>query len=825
VIVPLDSPAARERADVGGKARTLARLLAAGFPVPSGFVVTSVDDVRRPDCDTALDTLARGDNGMRFAVRSSGEAEDSTGASFAGQFQTVLGVRTSAELRDAIERCFASFATAVARGYQHAVGVYESGGAVLVQELIEAEAAGVAFTRDPVSGAADRVVVDAAAGLGDRVVGGLVTPDSFTIDSRTRDVVTRRIAGSEACLGDAALGAIAALALGVEAALGCPVDIEWAWRGGRLYLLQARPITTPTVGEAAEPPANWTPQLNTRIDPRFPLYSRGNVGEILPGCVPPLTYGFFARGIERAFRDLAETLGSMRDVGPDPIVVGFFFHRVYLNVSYFMAAADNSPGATRDTVYEELIGPPPSRHPAWTIGDIALPWRLLRGLRIISRFLALQRQLDADIADCRARYDESRRDFTRQPPSTWSNDELAAWLEVDEAGLKPALVHIRASQFANSSFTSLRGMTKTSLGDDTGTIASTLVTGIGAIATAAPAAALYDLAALATHTPAVRAHFDAERDDERLLARLRSDDEAQPFCAAFDEFIDRFGHRGFREADFRSPSWRERPAQVLPHVREYLAAGTASPAGIAQRQAARAAEARAAALPRIPSWKRGFFAAVLTSARKHIAARETMKDLVLRFVDLTRLVIAAAKDRLAAGLGDPDDIYFLLPAELAAALRGEIDTAAVMATVRRRRRELAWCERVDVPKVQEGTARCVPRGHAASTRGGAELTGVAVSPGVVEGRAAVVLTPAAASAMPGDIIVAPVTDVAWTPLFLRAAALVVEVGGPLSHGSIVAREYGIPAVTAVAGALERIRTGDRLRVDGGRGTVTILGRD
>jgi len=825
VIIPLASPAARDHASAGGKARTLARLLAAGFPVPDGFVVTAPEDAHAGELAERLTALeARGGSGARFAVRSSGQAEDSAAASFAGQFETVLGVRGLGDISRAIERCFASFTSGRANAYQRAVGVRETGGAVIVQQLVEAEAAGVAFTLDPVTGACDRVLVDAASGLGDAVVGGRVTPDGFVVSKTSGEILERRVANARPCLNEDAVRAVAALAQQVDAHEGAPVDIEWAWQDGRAYLLQARPITgVLRAADGGAPPADWTPELNTRIDPRFPLYSNGNVGEILPGCVTPLTYSFFSRGVERAFRDVCESVGSMPDVGPDPVVVGFFFHRVYLNVSYFMTAADNSLGATRDTAYEELIGPAPERHPAWKAGDL-LPWRLWRGFRIIGRYLAMQGRLDADIAASHAFFEENRQRFATHPPSGWRADELIEWLQYDHAGLRPAIIHIRASQFANSSFATLRGLTRRLLGDDTGSVASRLVTGIGSIASASPAAGLYDLARLVTADPLLRGWFRDEPDDERLFARIMADTDpaSARLRGALQDFVERFGHRGLRETDFRSPCWRERPALVLAQVRQHLEPGSVPPNDIAERQAALSAEAQAKALPAVPAWRRGWVTAIIAASRKHIAAREEMKDLLLRFIDLTRRVIAESQARLSGMLRAPDDIHFLVPSEVAAALRGELDASSIADVVRRRRREFDWSSRIDVPRVQEGVARFVAAGQE-TVPAGAELRGVPVSPGVVEGRACVVLDPGVAALMPGDVLVAPVTDVAWTPLFLRAAALVVEVGGPLSHGSIVAREFGIPAVTAVAGATARIRSGDRVRVDGDRGIVSILG--
>lgn len=818
--LPLDDAAAADPQAAGGKASTLARLRRAGFPVPDGFVVTAGEDLAVTLGPSLAALRDRVGAGVRFAVRSSGLAEDSAAASFAGQYETVLGVADPAGVADAIARCFASFSGSRARAYQAGVGVADAGGAVLVQHLVPADAAGVAFTVDPVTGARDRVVIDAARGLGDAVVGGRVTPDGFAVAKGTGAILARRTASGAGALDDEGARAVAALAERVERHEGRPVDIEWALHAGALYLLQARPITT-DVREG--PPPGWVPELNTPIDPRFPLYSSGNVSEILPGCVTPLTYSLFARGVERAFRHVAESLGSMPDVGARPVVVGFFFHRVYLNASYFMAAADNSPGATRDTVHEELIGPATERHPAWKAADL-LPWRFVRGVRIIGRYLAQQGRLAKDIDAVRQRYHESLPRFGGPGPAAWASGELAAWVEANDADLEPAVVHVRASQFANSSFASLKGMTRRWLADESGAVAASLVTGIGTLASASPAYALYELGRAAAASPEVERLFRSEPDDERLLAQLDTagDPALVDFRGRLRQFVEQFGHRGFREAEFRSPSWRERPALVVAHARKHLQPAGSAPETIAERQRLVAAAARERALARLAAWQRGIFTSTLANARAHIAAREEMKDLLLRYLDLTRRVLAEAQRRLAGVLARPDDIYFLLDREVARALRGELARGEAARIVERRRREHEWSSRLAVPKVQDGVPRVIDA--AAGAGADAALAGIPVSPGVVEGRACVVLDPNDARLEEGDILVAPVTDVAWTPLFLRAAALVVEIGGPLSHGSIVAREYGIPAVTGVAGATRDIRSGDVVRVDGSRGAVTIVRR-
>jgi pyruvate,water dikinase len=259
----LDESSARDVLVAGGKAAALAKLIAEDFPIPEGFIVTTP---REPDLPAYLDAIEHriAPNSV-FAVRSSGYSEDSAGSSFAGQYETVLGVRGLEAVSIAITRCFASFSNARSAVYRASCATEIQGGAVIVQRLVDADAAGVTFTADPVTGARDRICIEANFGLGDSVVGGHVNPDGFTVNRKTGEIAERRIAekhvrsvlisggsllepmpeglAGKACLPDAAVHEVAGIASRVEEHFGRPVDIEWAWKDGKIWLLQARAIT------------------------------------------------------------------------------------------------------------------------------------------------------------------------------------------------------------------------------------------------------------------------------------------------------------------------------------------------------------------------------------------------------------------------------------------------------------------------------------------------------------------------------------------------------------------------------------------------------
>jgi pyruvate,water dikinase len=259
----LDESLARDVYIAGGKAASLARLVGANFPIPEGFIVTTGAE---PDLSARLDAVEQQiGSDCVFAVRSSGYSEDSGESSLAGQFETVLGVREPGAVSSAIAGCFASFSNSRSAPYPASRGTGMPGGAVIVQRLIDADAAGVAFTIDPVTGASERIYIEANFGLGDSVVGGQVNPDGFTVIKKTGEIAERRIGekrvrsslgsgGSllepmpealvrKASLSDEAIHAVAGIASRVEDYFGRPVDIEWAWKDGKIWLLQARPVT------------------------------------------------------------------------------------------------------------------------------------------------------------------------------------------------------------------------------------------------------------------------------------------------------------------------------------------------------------------------------------------------------------------------------------------------------------------------------------------------------------------------------------------------------------------------------------------------------
>ncbi|MCA9574134.1 MAG: hypothetical protein KC668_01815 [Myxococcales bacterium] len=901
LVLRLDDPRAQDRRIAGGKGSSLARLVGQDLPVPDGFVLTThaISQALPTSLQQALEealaahhtapapasaadatgalegriaslrdavaatlaaagsggsdpatvdlgALARdaaaalddGDDAL-FAVRSSAVAEDSGAASFAGQYETRLGVAW-ADLPDAVGAVFMSFLAPHALDYQRQRGVARLDAAIVVQRLVPADVAGVCFSVDPTGQDPLSVVIDANYGLGESVVSGLVTPDHIRVPRGGSGTVSTRI-GSKgvrtelapggvrheptpassrvvACLTDAQARSVADLALRVERLVGHPVDIEWALRGDRLHLLQSRPITTGDGDRAA----SFRASLDTPIDPRYPLFSNGNISEVLPGCVTPLAFSAVAPTIDHAFREQLRETGALIDDSPQLRVVGFFYHRLYLCVSFLLEGARNSPGISPDRVLEEFVGPVETPTPAFTRSDLT-PRGLLRLGRATRALLRRLRTLERDGARAleavRAEHAQTDAPFAR----SLSDEALGAAMRFDPDRDPIAMVHVWASTFAVGAFGALRDFTRAHLDDD-GPLAASLVTGLGTLPSADPAFGLFELATLLRADDQLLRSAAEHPSDDAWLRWLTDPArrETAAFRGALDAFLKTHGHRAVCEAEPRKPSWREDPTQVLALLRNAITHGAEDPHAIRARQERVTAEAAREARRRLPVYRRVAFDKILGTARRFIALREQLKDGVVLRADRLRVLFRETADRgVARGFFEtPDDVHFLLVDELGAMLTGQLDQAETKARVALRRRDFERCERLHVPKLQDGTPVTTRPPAVVGLR---TLRGLGVSPGRVEGRARVIHDPRQSATLePGEILIAPVTDAGWTPLFVHAAALVVDVGGLLSHGSVVAREYGLTAVVGAAGATQLIATGDRVVVDGSRGEVTVL---
>jgi pyruvate,water dikinase len=785
-ILWLDEVEERDRGRVGAKAFTLARLRRDGFPVPDGFVLLAADGSLDPAREAVL-RAAYARLGGAVAARSSSTLEDLEAASFAGQYRTVLDVRGEEDVVRAARTCLES--AGAAAGYARAVGATETGAmAVLVQRFVEARAAGVVFTRHPRDRSA--LVVESHAGRVEAVVSGAVRPDRYVVDRATG---ATREGPSAASLDPADLALVVALARKVEDRLGAPQDVEWAVSPAGVALLQSRPITT--AGEA------WD-----EIDPRVRYLTRANVGEVMPDAVTPLTWTTVAAFLEHGFQAVTATAG-LRPRDAPPFLV-LYRHHLYLNLSLSAQVGARLPGVSAQDAERLVLGGG---------AGATLPRVGAAGLLALSgvamRLLGLARRLPAEVEAC--------AEIVRGLPSAAAIDAAAPGALGRMlrgfllTGRRVATAHIAVSG-ASAVRLAVLGRVIPAAGPSAARV-NRLVAGLEDIESVEPATALEAIAAEAADRPEWSAWL--RRPAEETATELRRGRAPAGLAPRLDAFLARFGHRAVSEGELRAAAWEDDAVPVLGALHGML--DTTGAPGFGRRAAAetRRAEEEALLAP-LGLVRRAVVRQTLVGAQNGIRARERTKSLAIALVHHgRRLARAAARHLVETGaIADADDVYFLTLDELVSALEGG---AVPRAAIGRRRRAHARASGLAVPRDVDLRGGAPDAGPAAP-EASAPLAGLGVSGGVASGPARVVVDAARARLEPGEVLVAPVLDAGYGPLLAVAAGAVAEVGGLLSHGSVVARELGVPCVVDVPGATRRIATGDRVTVNGDSGTITLV---
>ncbi|GAA1435742.1 hypothetical protein GCM10009616_33630 [Microlunatus lacustris] len=779
-------------AEVGGKAVGLARLTAAGLPVPAGFCLTTAayalwrhagepETVPAPVAD-ALRSAWRALDADVVAVRSSATTEDLAGASAAGQQETVLGVRDEAELLAAVVACWRSLRAPRAVAYRARLEVEEDAVAmgVVVQRQVAADAAGVAFTLDPVSGDRSAVVVDAAPGLGEALVAGTVAAEVLRVDRASGAVTPAR----PTLLGADQARVLAGLVQRVEDLLGTDVDVEWCRVGDDLLLVQARAVT------AAAPADPWNDSRSGDF-----LWTSTNVGEAIPDVMTPLTWSM----VQVFLRDAMATASIPPYVG-----WGRIGGRVYLNVSV-MATLSRVVGVSERRYRQltaEVFGrlPPDLEIPPVPVRRLAVLRAVVpMALHVLSEARRDARHLDGYLADHPERCERRRAEVAAvADPATLAR----LWTAVLEPEFhRVSWMLSAATRSSGASFVTTRQRLQRLVGDAD---ANALTAGLGG--RAGPLASLGLL--------------------DGLDALSRGEIDATTFAR-------RYGHRGPHEFELRWP----RPAEDPDWLDAQLAARSADPAYRARLQAQQAA--RAAAERRLRSAhpvQARLLARALSRWGRISRNREHARSEVIRSFGVLRAFALRAGE--LTGLGD--DVFFLELPEFLRALAGQpprprlaaerraVHTAysalpPYPALVRGRFDPFRWAAD---PDRRSDLFLPFPRPQPAGGPADPTVRGFPGSAGVVQGVVRVLTDPDRADALQlGEVLVTTVTNVGWTPYFPRAAAVVTDVGAPLSHAAIVARELGIPAVVGCGNATMVLRTGDRVRVDGAAGTVERLGPD
>lgn len=843
-VLPLSDPQATLEV-VGGKGMSLSRLSRLGLPVPDGFHITTqayrlfvsangiqpcilealealdpADPQALENAERRINVLfshgrippeiaeeitaayARLSGGHTFvAVRSSATAEDLPEASFAGQQETYLNIRGIQAVLAAIRQCWASLWTGRAIAYRarQKIDPDTVSLAVVVQELVFADAAGVLFTANPVNGRRDEMMITATWGLGEAIVSGAVTPDTLRVSKSGGKVLGRQISEKrvmtvrtqtgveqapvpanrvkKAVLSNTQAAELARLGAQIEELYGMPMDIEWTLSGGKFAILQARPVTA-----LPEPPLEW-PLPHPKA-----LLARGSFAEFVPEPVSPL---FATLAVPIARQVTVKLMAEFGVTGED---------------SYLFAVLN-------DYIYVGFKFTP------------KMIWQMTRASASVARTFSKNAKPQAEKAQANSL--AVVQTWRARPLAELSPSELlsgvgeiflatAEFYSVAQSGTIPlaTMNELSFSQFYNR-------LVKHKGGPE----AATFLYGADNQALRAEKA-LFDLAGWAKEQPGLEEYL-LHTPAEMIWSEMQSGASVPGllgFNVRFADYLEAYGHAIY-DLDFAKPLPCEDPAPLLETIKVYLS-GKNNPYTRQQEALQHRAQAADVITRRLDPLRRRWFTRLLKSAQVSAPLREdSIAGLGLGYPQLRRMLRELGR-RLVEGavIDTSEDIYWLEAQEVEALAgrleRGEVLPDFTTSVVQRKNRWQAM-RRITAPSTlpqKSWLARLMP----AENSTGDLLKGFGASAGQVTGTACVMLGPEDFNRMhPGDILVAGITTPAWTPLFARASGIVTDIGGPLGHSSIVAREYGLPAVLGTGSATRRIRNGQVITVDGSAGTVTL----
>ncbi len=861
-ILPLNDPGA-VIGIVGGKGASLARLVTAGLPVPVGFHITTdaykqsvAENNLQAGIDKALESLNNSDHEAleqasrsitklfseatipveiateiaqaytalpgktpAVAVRSSATAEDLPEASFAGQQETYLNICGTEAVLEATRNCWASLWTARAIAYRAHQNIpnEEAALAVVVQLLVAADAAGILFTANPLNGRRDQILINASWGLGEAVVGGLVTPDTITMDKTSQELIKRETAeklvqtvqtrqGTKEVPVTEELRAAAVLDLGeattlaqmgvqIENLYDMPMDVEWALTQGKFYILQARPITA--LPEPEPPtPSEW------KLPPGAYAAMRNNIVELMADPLTPLFRTLGLSAVNASWNRLLFAFFGKPGIMPDNPIIAvneYAYYNGSVKIGPILKVILDTRG-----ILKRMFGGAVER---WTVvgrpkyleivqGYVAREWYELPATEILKAV----RQLTEAAVDAYGAL------VSGVIPAAWMSE---AWFTfrykfIKRKGDPKAPVFL--------------------MGFD-----STPIRAEKALFDLAQWAQLHvSLAEYLTDTPTSDLITQLSRDQAPLGLEP---DGWEEWSISFQDYLKEYGHMIYN-LDFGNPVPADDPTPVLDTFKLFLRGEGTSPYERQQETVERREEAIQIQTARLKGRRLKSFRHDLSRAQMYAPLREDgLADVGLGYPILRKMLREIGSRFVQGGIIDSqDDIFWLVEAEVeqASARLDDGDTVNNLSKLISQRKAI-WrsARRVAAPMMLP-QIRIFGKDLIALKSGGGgrgktdTLKGVAASPGTVTGRACVIRGPKDFSQMKaGDILVAPLTTPAWTPLFARAAAVVTDVGGPLSHGSIVAREYGIPAVLGTGSATKRIQNGQTITVDGNSGKVTL----
>lgn len=871
---------------VGGKGANLGELIKAGFEVPEGFCINTeafshflksssrmrefykimeeleVNNLKRisavanelrkhiislqmpeevkNEIELAIKSLGEH---SAYAVRSSATAEDLPEASFAGQQESYLNIAGIENLLRHIKLCWASLFTDRAIAYRIKNNISHKNVliSVIIQKMVPSEVSGIMFTAEPISGNRRIVSINASFGLGEALVQGIVSPDLYKVDNRK--VISKIIGekalgiysssksgievkklpidqGKQEALKDEEVIQLASIGKAIEKHYGSPQDIEWALCRGRFYILQSRPITS------------LYPIPETLKDKDFHVFISFGHQQMMTNAIKPMGISVLRTYIPFGKGKKGGESGLMYDAG----------NRLYMDVTFMMKMpilGKRIPDIAKGM--DELIGSAleevMKREEFKKSSAFNLAAQFSFGKALLGNSKRIIRDIVfTDLSKVHYRVNgfiKEEIEYRQREVDKLQGVEAIIYIqkminEVSVKILKEIIPYISVGGAVNGIIRNLCGKW---LGDEN--LAVSLNKSLEGNVTSEMGMAIGDLADIARQNRDLLSYLQNSNNgtSKVLMEGLLEVRGSEKFCTEFQQFMMKYGMRCPGEIDISNPRWYENPTELINSILNHIRSCKGGQHRENFRQGLEEAErTRKNIIRRLkftPSGERKAYIMnrLIDVYRTTAALREHEKymNIQLYWIAKKSLLKEAVQLKKKKKIENAEDIFYLSLKEVAEVI-GETYKDDVKATIRERRKDFERFSKLIPPRVVTSDGEVLTGNY---IRNGIDmpkgaLIGSPVSTGTVEGRARIILDPSKGKLFPGDVLIAPFTDPGWTPLFISAKGVVMEVGGMMTHGAVVAREYGIPAVAGVINATELIKDGDLIRVNGDKGYIEVL---
>ncbi|NPA37411.1 MAG: hypothetical protein GXO47_11240 [Chlorobi bacterium] len=787
MILPID----KTDGQGGGKAKGLSLLKRYGMNIPETWVITegtSEDELKRFVGSLPAD--------KSYAVRSSASGEDGKELSFAGQFDSFLDLKGEDKILSAVNECFASAKSHIVESYKE--GMHSGNGTmsmnVIVQEMVSAEYAGVLFTADPVNNRRDKISMSVVQGVGEGLMAGQQSGENISFYKARKDKYSCKLLSKE-LFRELTDGAIH-----IEEQFGMPADLEWAVdKEGRLYWLQLRPVTGLTDAHFNE--------LDDKPIYEKPVYTRGNIGEMMPGPVTPLTLSTFANAIDYGLQEFYHIIGAIPKIYDHRIFIHSFYNHLFFEVNSLYRFVPEVLLSKKENIDYSVVGEEvkgvelkPKTGKVKQLVNFMKMMRYLNGGEKAER--KLRKLYEEFRLECPDDIKECYRIITETLPvlnKAWSLHYVSS----SQSGSKYSMILNIYSKNKAPQREHLEKIAK-------------YFTDIPDIESAQVLKAMDEMAVLLKDVESVEGRFlNAETAD---AVKFLVQDAPAELQKKWEEFMKRHGHRGVREGELYETEWAKDPSSIIEgiksKVRLYLD-------GHVPDVQEKNNEKIVVDDEELNSFQKRILSKMIPNARKAVARREQTKAQAIGVQYQFKLAYRQLADMMVQkGLLDvPDQIFFLMHNEIGELINS--NNPDKLKRLSKERMELyPDMKKLVFDDLSYGVP--VPDESEPDIKDG-NLAGIPVSHGIVEGKARLISKPEhAANLKPGEIMVVEFTDIGWTPFYSVAGGLITEIGSPLSHGAVVAREYGLPTVVSVKGAMDVIKDGQTVKLDAVKGVVEVL---